>query len=97
MGGLISYFKLLEIFVLKVLFGKDEYNITSKHFNPLRLTVISILVLNLFFTVYLLSKLNNVYHQVEALCPAVFTNKPVKAVKDKIDKVVVVPEKEPKK
>lgn len=64
------YFKLLETFVLKILFSKDEYNITSKNFNPIRFFVISLLVLNVFFTAYLLTRLNRVYVKVEAVCPA---------------------------
>lgn len=64
------YFKLLETFVLKILFNKDEYNITSKNFNPVRFFAISLLVLNVFFTVYLLSRLNHVYVKVDAMCPA---------------------------
>lgn len=78
------YFKLLETFVLKVLFSKDEYNITSKNFNPIRFFVITILVLNVFFTMYLLSRLNHVYVKVEAMCPAaieeLITKKPPKEV-----------------
>lgn len=65
------YFKLLETFVLKILFSKDEYKISSKHFNPIRFFVIMMLVLNVPFTVYLLSRLNHVYVKVETMCPVV--------------------------
>lgn len=65
------YFKLLETFVLKILFSKDEYKISSKHFNPIRFFVIMMLVLNVPFTIYLLSRLNHVYVTVEATCPLV--------------------------
>lgn len=64
------YFKLLETFVLKILFSKDEYKISSKNFNPLRFFVIMMLVMNVFFTMYLLSRLNHVYVKVDAICPA---------------------------
>ena len=64
------YFRLLETFVLKILFSKDEYNITSKNFNPIRFFVISVLVLNLIFTIYLLTRLNHVYVKIETFCPA---------------------------
>ena len=64
------YFKILEVFVLKILFSKDEYNVTSKNFNPIRFFVISVLVLNVFFTVYLLTRINHVYQKVEMFCPA---------------------------
>lgn len=63
------YFKLLETFVLKILFSKDEYNITSKNFNPVRFFAITVLVLNVFFTFYLLSRLNHVYVTLETTCP----------------------------
>lgn len=65
------YFRLLETFVLKILFSKDEYKISSKHFNPIRFFVIMVLVLNVPFTVYLLSRLNHVYVTVERMCPNV--------------------------
>lgn len=63
------YFRLLELFVLKILFQKDEYNITSKNFNPIRFFLIISLVLNVFFTIYLLSKISIMYEKVYEMCP----------------------------
>jgi hypothetical protein len=84
------YFKLLETFVLKILFSKDEYNITSKNFNPIRFFVISVLVLNVFFTVYLLTRLNHVYVKVQTFCPAAIEE----IIKKKLPKEVpVLPKK----
>jgi len=74
------YLKLLETFVLKVLFRKDEYNITSKHFNPIRFFTIMILVLNVFFTIYLVAKLNTIYERVSLICPAAL-KEPITVVK----------------
>lgn len=79
------YFKLLETFVLKILFSKDEYKISSKNFNPIRFFVIMMLVLNVPFTIYLLSRLNHVYVTVEAKCPAVIEE----IIKKKTTKVVL--------
>ncbi len=69
------YFKILEQFLLKILFTKDEYNISSKNFNPIRFFTILLLVSNVFFTVYLLSKISNIYSVVEAKCPGVLAPK----------------------
>lgn len=84
------YFKLLETFVLKTLFSKDEYNITSKNFNPIRFFAITLLVLNAVFTAYLLFRLNHVYDRVELACPGVIDE----IVKKKHQKEIpVVPDK----
>lgn len=66
------YFKILEHFILRVLFHKDEYNITSKNFNPIRFFSIMFLVINAFFTCYLLYKMNGLYERIDSFCPAVF-------------------------
>ena len=39
------YFKILELFILKTLFNKGEYNITSKEFNPIKFFIILLLVI----------------------------------------------------
>lgn len=66
---MFAFFKVLEIFVLRVLFSKEEYDINSKKFNPLK--IISIIVLTLFpiITIYLHSKLSNAYVLITAVCP----------------------------
>ena len=67
------YLKILERFLTTILFSKDEYNIKSKNFNPLRLVVTCILVFNLGISVYLMSQMVKVYDKVQATCPAVLT------------------------
>lgn len=66
------YFKLLELFILRTLFNKDEYKITSKNFNPFRFLIIMILVGNFFFTMFLLYKVSVFYDKVNKECPSVF-------------------------
>lgn len=65
------YWKILESFLLKTLFSKDEYNVNSKLFNPLKLIVIIVLVLNVVLTFYMFIKLNKIYATVETECPVV--------------------------
>ena len=67
------YFKILELFILKTLFNKGEYNITSKEFNPIKFFIILLLVANVFFTVYLLYKLSYLYELLAKECPAVIS------------------------
>jgi len=38
--------RLFEIFLLQTLFGKDEYKVNSKNFNPLKILIIFIIILN---------------------------------------------------
>lgn len=63
------YLKILEGFLLKILFNRDEYNITSKHFNPVKFIAIMLLVLNVPLTIFLVVKFNKFYLMVEQMCP----------------------------
>lgn len=65
------YLRVLERFLTSVLLSKDEYNIRSKHFNPLRLIITTILVLNVMWTVVLLNKMLELHDIMEDSCPAV--------------------------
>ena len=78
------YFKLLETFVLKILFARDEYNISSKNFNPVRLVLISLLVLNVPFSVYLLNKIEVLYTAIEKEYPGAIKDLHEKRVKEKL-------------
>jgi hypothetical protein len=71
------YFKLLEIFILRTLFSRGEYNITSKNFNPIKFFTILILIGNVFFTVYLITKILDLHDKLTAECPSVFEKKEV--------------------
>lgn len=63
------YFKLLETFVLHVLFSRDEYNVRSKNFNPVKVVIMLLLVGNVFFSAYLYGKLAESYTVIETFCP----------------------------
>lgn len=71
---MLAFFKLLEKFILPLLFHKDEYNIKSSKFNPLRLIVVIFLVANLFFTFYLLKKITHIHDLIKKECPAFIKN-----------------------
>lgn len=68
---MLTFIKILEKFILPLLFSKDEYNFKSNKFNPLRLIIIVILVANMFFTGYILNKLAKIYDLIQKECPAV--------------------------
>lgn len=82
------YFKILEVFILKTLFHKGEYNINSKDFNPIKFFTILLLVANVFFTIYLMVQFNKLHDIIEKTCPQIFTEKkePVKDIKKVTDK-----------
>ena len=69
----MSYFKLLEIFVLSVLFDKSDYNFRDKRFKPMKILVVGILTGNVAFTVYLLQVLTDMHDKVALSCPDVLT------------------------
>lgn len=64
-----AFIKFIEIFILKILFNKDEYKITSKNFNPLKVLTITILLFNVFISFYLIYKLNIIYNELNKECP----------------------------
>lgn len=66
---MIMFFKLLELFLLKLLFNKDEYKFNSKNFNPIKVFTIVILFFAAIFNIYLIIKVNNFYNEVIAKCP----------------------------
>ena len=66
---MLTFIKLIEIFILKILFNKDEYKITSKNFNPLIVFTILVLLFNVFFSFYLIFKLNIIYNELNKECP----------------------------
>lgn len=68
---MLIYFKFLEKFLTSVLLSKDEYNINSKHFNPVRVIVTGILLANLGFTFYLIDELVVIHDLMAKSCPAV--------------------------
>lgn len=65
------YLKFLEKFLTSVLLSKDEYNINSKHFNPVRVVVTTFLVLNFVFTFYLVTEMANIHDEIAVSCPGV--------------------------
>lgn len=71
----MSYFRLLEMFVLTVLMDKNEYNFFHKNFRPVKLMVVLILSANVVFTGYLLNKLTRVHDVILDQCPTVFEKK----------------------
>lgn len=66
---MLAFIKFIEIFILKILFNKDEYKITSKNFNPLKVLTITILLFNFFISFYLIYKLNIIYNELNKECP----------------------------
>ena len=65
------YFKILEAFLLKTLFSRNEYNITSKDFNPLKIVIVCVLLANVFFSGYLLIKIVRIYKVIQTSCPQI--------------------------
>lgn len=63
------YFKFLEKFLTSVLLSKDEYNVNSKHFNPVRIVVTTILVANMGFTFYLVDEIVTIHDLMANTCP----------------------------
>lgn len=65
------YFKILEIFILGVLMDKEEYNIFSKSFKPIKVVMVTFLWLNVLVTIFLVRTLFNVRAKIETDCPQI--------------------------
>lgn len=68
----MEYFTALQIFITSILFNKSEFNFKSKSFNPVKIVIIIALLINLWFTLYLLNTLNRVHNKIEQVCPQIF-------------------------
>jgi uncharacterized protein YacL len=68
----MEYFTALQIFITSILFNKSEFNFKSKNFNPVKIVIIIALLINLWFTLYLLNTLNRVHNKIEQVCPQIF-------------------------
>lgn len=65
------YFKILKVFIFGILLEKEEYNIFSKKFKPLKVLVIFFLWLNVIFSIYLFKTLVSVRALIDKECPQV--------------------------
>lgn len=70
------YLRILELFILRTLFNKNEYNFKSKEFNSFKFIIIVILIGNFIFTIYLISSLIRIYHVIEQTCPQILRLSP---------------------
>lgn len=66
---MFPYIKILELFLLQILFNKDEYNFNSRKFNPLKILVVITLATFPVTTIYLYGKLSDAYVLIEHYCP----------------------------
>ena len=69
----MEYFTALQIFITSVLFNKSEFNFKSKNFNPVKIVIVIALIMNLWFTIYLLMTLNKVHDRIQIMCPFMFS------------------------
>jgi hypothetical protein len=63
------FFIVLENFILKLFFHKDEYDIKNKNFNPVKAVVMAILITNNILGVYFFTKTLKLYNLIEKECP----------------------------
>lgn len=69
---MFGYFKILEVFVLSVLFQKDELNFRHKNFKPLRVLFLMVVALNFVFTGFLIKKLYTAHEAIRDSCPYLY-------------------------
>lgn len=65
----MEYITALQMFIVSVLFDKNDYNFKHKNFKPLKVLVVFALLGNLWFTVYLLNTIHRIQQRVEKECP----------------------------
>ena len=69
---MFGYFKLLEVFVLSVMFQKDELNYRHRNFKPLRVLFLMVVAMNFFFTGFLIVKLYTAHEVITKVCPQLY-------------------------
>lgn len=90
----MGYIKILEVFVLNILFSKNEYNVFHKNFKPVKVLVILFLVGNLFFSIYLINVIMKINSNVHEICPDVFKEDIPKIEPSEIVELSKIEEKE---
>jgi len=73
--------KLFEIFLLQTLFGKEEYRVTSKNFNPLKILIIFFLLLNNILLLIFSIKAYNYINYLESNCNNIEIKKEISQTK----------------
>lgn len=69
---MFAYFRILEVFVLSVMFQKDELNFRHKNFKPLRVLFLMVVGLNFVFSIYVSVKLYHAHTAIVAKCPQIY-------------------------
>lgn len=70
---MFGYLRILEVFVLSVLFQKDELNFRHKNFKPLRVLFLLVVLLNFLFTGFLIKKLYVAHEAIRTTCPYLYS------------------------
>lgn len=78
---MFGYLRILEVFVLSVLFQKDELNFRHKNFKPMRVLFLMVITANFMFTGYLVVKMYRVHKVITATCPHIYSNAAVEKKK----------------
>ena len=66
------FLELFKLFFKNIIpLNEEEYNLSSKKFNPIKLLTVGILVSSLVFNVVILYKLGKFQKVLEKECPAV--------------------------
>lgn len=83
------YFKLLELFLLRTLFTRGEYDIKNKNFNPVKFIFINVLLFSFVFNIYLIGKMSSIYDRLLYTCPniAKTSNSTLHKLETTLDKV----------
>lgn len=80
---MLHYVKILLSFILTIVMEKNDYNFFHKNFKPIRVVIITALVLNVPFTWYLMDVLHDTGKQMEKMCKAEDFKKEPKIKPDK--------------
>lgn len=80
---MLHYVKILLSFILTIVMEKNDYNFFHKNFKPIRVVIITALVLNVPFTWYLMDVLHDTGVKMEKMCKAEEVKKEAKIKADK--------------
>lgn len=80
---MFTYLKILQVFVLSILFQKDELNFKSKSFKPVKILLVMLAAANVSLSVYLVKTLYRVHNVIVAECPQIYVTEVPAILKEK--------------
>lgn len=85
---MLGYLKVLDVFIISVLFGKGEFDFRSKNFKPLRVMFMLVFMTSVGVNIYFIKKFNKLYDVIKVECKHILPPEPPPPKKIDVNKNV---------